>query len=185
MWDPTFSNTDRERFADSRLGKLLREEAVRDRPTFSPSLHARIMEAVENDPPEEKRELRRLRSHEAGGGLHLPAVTWGMVAATLLIGLAVWWLAVEYRKPGEIPAPTTGERHVAQDSAPSQPDIAASPPDVLETASSLPDIAIRQLQSTLVQVQDRKWAYLDRDAVAAKRLVESQFPTGLAAADMP
>lgn len=186
MRDSTFFDSDREFFADSQLGRRLRQEAAEDRPTFSPSLHARIMAAVESEPPSlENTRPRFPRFRGAEGEWNLLAVATGVVAATLLLGLAFWRFAADDRRSDEAPATGGGERQVAQDRTAPEPDFAVSPPEVLETASSIPDIAIRQLQLTLVQAQDRQWAYLDHDAAMARQLVESQFPTGLAAADTP
>lgn len=186
MRDSTFFDSDRGFFADSRLGRRLRQEAAEDRPTFSPSLHARIMAAIDSEPPSlEKNRPRFPRFGVAEGGWNLFSVATGMVAATLLIGLVVWRFAANDRKSDEAPAARGGERQVARDRTAPAPDFAVSPPEVLETASSLPDIAIRQLQLTLVQAQDRRWAYLDHDAAVARQLVESQFAIGLAAADTP
>lgn len=186
MPDSTFFDSDREFFADSRLGRRLRQEAAEDRPTFSPSLHARIMAAVESEPPSMENSRPRFPGFRgAEGGWNLLSVATGVVAATLLIGLVLWRFAADDRKSDEKPAAGGGERQVAQGRTATAPDFAVSPPEVLETASSLPDIAIRQLQITLAQAQDRQWAYLDHDAAVARQLVESQFPTGLAAADTP
>ena len=190
MRDSTFSDPDPRFVADSRLGTRLRQEAFEDRPTFSPSLHARIVQAVRNEPiprgnTQGNNGLRLLRFQEPDGRRNLLSVSSGMVAATLLIGSVVWWFAADRRQAGDAPPAETAERQSAQDSAAPQPALAASPPEVLKTASSLPDIAIRQLQTTLGQAHDRRWAYLDHDAAVAKRLVAGQFPTGLAAADMP
>ncbi|MGQ9605040.1 MAG: hypothetical protein ACUVTW_02500 [Thermogutta sp.] len=186
MRDSTFSDRDREFFSDSRLGRRLRQEAAEDRPTFSPSLHARIMAAVESEPPSQINSRPRLpHSRRAERAWNPFTIATGMVAATLLIGLVLWRFAADHRRPDEAPAAGGGERQVAQDRTAPGSDFTLSPPEVLETASSLPDIAIRQLQLTLVQAQDRQWAYLDHDAAVARRLVESQFPTGLAAADTP
>jgi len=186
MRDSTSPDADRGFFADSRLAARLRQEALRDRPAFSPSLHARIMRAVENEPiREDSGGVRILRFREEGRGRKVLLISSAAIAATLLIGLVVLWFASNRGEFGPVPPSGTEGAQVAQDSAAPRSVSATSPPEVLETASSLPDIAIRQLQLTLVQVQDRQWAYLDHDAAVAKRLVESQFPTGLAAADTP
>lgn len=185
MRDSTSSDADRGSFADSRLAARLRQEALQDRPVFSPSLHARIMRAVENEATLGNGGGRLVLFRGEDSAWNLRLVFWGVIAATLVIGSVVLWFGFNGGDFGGVAASGTGGAQVAQDAAAPRPDSATPPPEVLETASLLPDIAIRQLQLTLVQVQDRQWAYLDHDAAVAKRLVESQFPTGLAAADTP
>ncbi len=185
MRDSTSSDADRGSFADARFAARLRQEALRDRPAFSPSLHARIMRAVENESPRSDAGIRLFRFRGEDHAWNLRMVSLGAIAATLVIGSVVLWFASQRGHFGGVPASGSGGTQVAQTAADPQPASATPSPEVLETASLLPDIAIRQLQLTLVQVQDRQWAYLDHDAAVAKHLVESQFPTGLAAADTP
>ncbi|GEM_PF-2813510 len=187
MPDRKFSEPDHDFLSDSPLSERLRDEALRDRPAFSLSLHARIVQAVQAAPSPSRRFTERFWWFwTMPERRDLLLLSTGALAAALWIALTAWWLASDHGGTTDSAAPVaSGNRQIARGSndVPAPPPM--SPPEVLEAASSLPNVAIRQFQNTLAQVDAQKWAYLDHDATVAKLLLESPFPTGLAATVPP
>ena len=170
---------------EQELARRLREEALRWRPEFSASLHARLMAAV----------------REAGLGTGRPGrpprrlaigVRWSLavaLAAGLLVAAAVAWQLAKGPRAGPSPKdiaihdPPLPERNAHVPDAPDPMIRWLAAADVARGAVGLVDGLANQA------IVAHQWAYLDHDAKVAFDLLVDRIPldaiAALAAAHKP
>ena len=145
---------------EKRLAEALERDAEATRPAFSESLHARLCEAVrssESDArmPAARRTDRRLAKY----------ATVAACAATVLVA-AVLWGTVWF------PGPPDHETASA--------DVTPDPIAGMRALTKLGDETAADVgafvDSTL---GEKKWAYLDRDAATATRMLADQLSLGM------
>ncbi len=144
---------------EEALRDRLRREAESKRPAFSESLHAKIMAAVEaSEPTAQVPPARR------------PTGRFAAYAAAAAACAAAVLVAVSWREPDARPVAAPG--HATARSEPVPDPIAGL--NALaklggETASDVGELVNTTLGRT-------KWAYLDRDAETAARLLADRLP---------
>jgi hypothetical protein len=154
------------------LAGRLREEALKARPEFSESLHARVQAAVREARLEHEEARRQARPRTI-------ALRWALaaaVAAGLLVAAAIGWHVV--RGPRVGPSP----QDLAQDDRP-VPDRPYPPPEALDPVAeglAAADAARGAMvlldqwaEETMVA---RPWADLDHDARLALNLLVERIP---------
>lgn len=153
------------------LADRLKHEAEASRPAFSETLHARIVQTLE----------QASQQHETQPPPP-PARSWWrepwlltVAAAVCLVitSLAAWRLAVW---SGPRPDPIGGAAVV-----PSTPDDSVP---ALDALVEMPDGTARRVGTYVdLELRDRRWAYLDHDARLAAELLMDQLPLDLLASN--
>ncbi|HLA84413.1 MAG TPA: hypothetical protein VJL29_06440 [Thermoguttaceae bacterium] len=143
--------------AEVDLERRLRAEATADRPEFSETLHARIVEAL---PAETMPILRRPTSVERRRRL-LAALAASLVVA---VGLAAWQLR-RPSDPGSV---------IVSNGAPDSTTESFAMDTVARTGGAEFGLMVDE---TLARGQ---WAYLDHDAKVAANMLMDQLPIELA-----
>lgn len=143
------------------LGHLLKAEAQRAAPEFSPQLHARIMARLSSGAPGEYTDV-------GAGPLRMAPWTHGarpylmLAAAALLVALSLWmWRHSGPQARQEIVTP--GPVHLVPEAGP----VPSLPP-----IDSLLATGVGAAQDRL---DESRYAYLDRDAQSLAHYVWNQF----------
>ncbi len=174
---------------EEHLAKRLREDALRDRPEFSESLHRRICGAIEQTrttPPSAEDHLLpqpRRRSGWLAVGL----------AASLILAVLVAWQASRTVPMARFPVvppvdlPGTGEAisTIAPSADPSHAQPRVAPQMGAETAQTAPAVAVEEAPQILARIDrtlaSSQWAFLDHDARLTWQLVTQTLPLSAAA----
>ena len=173
---------------DERLAQRLREEAMRDRPEFSESLHRRICGAIEQTrttpPPAEDHVLPQPRRRSRW-------LAMGLAASLILAALVAWQTSrtapvarLPVVPPVELPVdmPATGEATstIAPSSEPSHAQAPAAPQMATEAAQIAPAVAVDDAARVIARIDrtltSSQWAFLDHDARLTWQLVTRTLP---------
>ncbi|TVS21167.1 MAG: hypothetical protein EA424_00275 [Planctomycetaceae bacterium] len=174
---------------EERLAQRLREEALRDRPEFSESLHRRICGAVEQTRttplPAEDHLLPQPRRRS--GWLAM-----GLAASLILAALVAWQTSrnapvARFPVVPRVDLPTTGEATstIAPSADPSHAQRSVAPQMAAETAQIAPAVAVDEAPQILARIDrtlaSSQWAFLDHDARLTWQLVTQTLPLSAAA----
>lgn len=153
------------------LADRLKLEAEASRPAFSETLHARIVQTIEQAIEECETQPPPPRGRSWWRESWLLAVA--AAVCLVITSLAVWRLAVW---SGPRPDPIGGTAEV-----PSSPDDSVP---ALDALVEMPDGTARRVGTYVdLELRDRRWAYLDHDARIAAELLMDQLPLDLLASN--
>jgi len=174
---------------EQRLAARLKREAQAERPEFSPSLEARILEAIRS---RQAAALRRRGARAAlRGWLYAGAAAAGLLAAVWLVWQWIGPLPETPHAPFPSVAASQGKPPGLRDHAPRLPtprpvpapggNEAVEPDGPIDAVVTMPDRTFEDM-GTLVQsnMTSGQWAYLDHDAQVATSFLLDQLPLELA-----